>query len=81
VVLHHCVERHILPPFYADEPVGLQILRGENIVLLGGLRTRELKGLTQTSVQDIRQKREEQRKAGGGEDDMKLKEDDDFALY
>ena len=80
-MLHHSVERHILPPYYADEPLGLQILRGENIVLLGSLRTKDMKGLTLTSVQEVKALKEEQRKKGGGEDEMKLREDDDFALY
>ncbi len=75
------MERHILPPFYADEPCGLQILRGENVVLLGTLRTKEMKGMTSITVEDIKQRREALRKQGGGEDEMKIKEDDDFSLY
>ena len=38
----------------------MQILRGENVVLIGSLRTRELKGMVQVGVDEIkRMKREE----------------------
>ena len=80
VVLDACVERHIQPPHYADEQVGSQILRGENIVLMGALRTREMKGMTQTTVAEVKRLREEERRKGGDEE-LRLKEDDDFAIY
>lgn len=74
------MERHIQPPHYADEHVGSQILRGENIVLMGALRTREVKGLTATTVAEVKRLREEERRRGG-DDELRLKEDDDFAIY
>ena len=80
VVLSGCVERHFHAPYYADEHVGSQILRGENIVLMGALRTREVKGLTATSVSEVKRLREEERRKGG-DDELRLKEDDDFAIY
>ena len=82
MVLQHCVERHVLPPFYADESVGLQILRGESIVLLGSLRTKELRGMTAKPVAELKQLKEAARKQqGSGEDEWRMKEDDEFALY
>ena len=81
MVLENCIERHFHPPYYADEAVGSQILRGENIVLLGAMRTREVKGLTATTVQEVKKLQEEERKKGG-DDELRLKlEDDDFAIY
>jgi hypothetical protein len=80
-VLHQCSERHIVPPFYADEMLGTHILRGENIVLMGTLRTRELKGMQATSVDDIKRRMEEEKKKGGGEEMRIKEEDDDFAIY
>ena len=70
-----------MAPYYADELLGTHILRGENIVLLGGLRSRELLGLQQTSVADIKRRKEEERKKGGG-DELRIREDDEeFAMY
>ena len=80
IVLSGCVERHIQPPHYADEHVGSAILRGENIVLMGALRSRELSGLTATTVQEVKRLREEQRRKEG-DDELRLKEDDYFAIY
>ena len=82
VVLEGCVERHIQPPYYADEPVGSQIVRGENIVLMGAVRTRELKGLTATTLHEVQRLREQERSRQQADDEqLRLKEDDDFAIY
>mmetsp|Transcript_11008 Transcript_11008/g.40360 ORF Transcript_11008/g.40360 Transcript_11008/m.40360 type:complete len:132 (-) Transcript_11008:53-448(-) len=35
LVLDECIERHIVDTQFADEPLGLYIVRGENLVLLG----------------------------------------------
>jgi len=37
VVLENCIERIYVGDLYGDVPLGLQIIRGENIVLLGEL--------------------------------------------
>ena len=80
LVLAGCVERHIQPPHYADEPVGSTILRGENIVLMGALRTRDMAGLTESSLAEVRRLREEER-GKGGDEELRLKEDDEFVIY
>ncbi len=35
IVLQDTVERHVVDQMYGDIPLGLYIIRGENIVLLG----------------------------------------------
>ena len=41
IVLEECVERVVVDSSYADVPLGLYVIRGENVVLLGDLRDAE----------------------------------------
>ncbi|KAF8073045.1 LSM1A [Scenedesmus sp. PABB004] len=56
LVLEHAVERIIVGGLYADVPLGLYLLRGENLVLLGQVDpAREVPpGLTLVSEPEIR---------------------------
>lgn len=83
IVLHQCVERVIHVPYYADEHLGTQILRGEHIVLMGTLKHRDMIGMTLTTVADVREKAAKDKELKGltGEEDLRVKDDDDFGLY
>ena len=50
-MLEDTYERHILDKMYADERVGLYVIRGENLVLLGELDVH--KEATQTAMRQV----------------------------
>lgn len=56
LVLEHSIERIIVGDQYADIPLGLQLIRGENVVLLGEVDPeREIPaGLTRVAEHDIK---------------------------
>eukprot|EP00775_Hariotina_reticulata_P010363 gene10363-10521_t len=57
LVLEHAVERIIVGNLYSDIPLGVYLLRGENLVLMGQIDPeREVpQGLTMVSEAEIRQ--------------------------
>ena len=65
VVLEGAVERHVVGSQYGDVPLGLYILRGENIVLLGEIddAKEQAMGLEKVSVEEILKARVAQKKA------------------
>ena len=55
IVLENAVERMIVGTHYSDVPLGLYIVRGENVVLMGDIdEAIELKGLTWVENDEIR---------------------------
>ena len=65
VVLEGAVERHVVGTQYGDVPLGLYILRGENIVLLGEIDDAKEQGmgLEKVDVETILKARVAQKKA------------------
>jgi U6 snRNA-associated Sm-like protein LSm1 len=57
LVLEHSIERIIVGEQYADIPLGLQLIRGENVVLLGEVDqdADAPAGLTRVAEHDIKQ--------------------------
>ncbi len=51
VMLEDTYERHILDKMFADERVGLYVIRGENLVLLGEVDMQ--KEAVQTAMQEV----------------------------
>ena len=64
-MLEGAVERHVVGTQYGDVPLGLYILRGENIVLLGEIDDAKEQGmgLEKVSVEEILKARLAQKKA------------------
>ena len=64
-MLEGAVERHVVGSQYGDVPLGLYILRGENIVLLGEIddAKEQAMGLEKVSVEEILKARVAQKKA------------------
>jgi len=81
IVLNNSVELLIESPFYAESSIGIQLLRGENIVLLGQLRSKELLGLTLISVEEVKQKKQQKGLEDNREEELRIKEDEEFGLF
>ena len=59
IVLEGAVERIIVGSSYSDIPLGLYIVRGENVVLMGEVdEARETEGLTAVDNDEIKRARE-----------------------
>jgi U6 snRNA-associated Sm-like protein LSm1 len=59
IVLENAAERIIVGSSYSDIPLGLYIVRGENVVLMGEIdETIETDGLTEVSNEEIKRERE-----------------------
>ncbi|XP_023321742.1 U6 snRNA-associated Sm-like protein LSm1 [Eurytemora carolleeae] len=58
LVIHNCIERIHVKDEYGDIPLGVFVVRGENVVLLGEIEEKEeLKGkLKQVSLKEILEK-------------------------
>lgn len=64
IVLESAVERIIVGSSYSDIPLGLYIVRGENVVLLGEVdEGRETEGLTAVDNDEIKRAREAEKAA------------------
>lgn len=64
IVLESAVERIIVGSAYSDIPLGLYIVRGENVVLMGEVdEGRETEGLTQVDNDEIKRAREAEKAA------------------
>ena len=64
IVLQDAVERIIVGSSYSDIPLGLYIVRGENVVLMGEVdETKETEGLTMVDNDEIKRAREAARGA------------------
>lgn len=63
LVLQEVVERIIVGDQYGDIPLGWQVIRGENVVLLGQIDTENevLPGLVRVSTADIKQAQKAER--------------------
>mmetsp|Transcript_9662 Transcript_9662/g.18887 ORF Transcript_9662/g.18887 Transcript_9662/m.18887 type:complete len:98 (+) Transcript_9662:70-363(+) len=60
VMLEDTYERHVIGNVFADERVGLYVIRGENLVLLGELdQDKENAKLREVSLKEIQDKRAE----------------------
>lgn len=53
LVFEHAVERIIVGKKFADAPLGLYIIRGENIVLMGQIDNRKEEKLTQETLTEV----------------------------
>ena len=64
IVLENAVERIIVGQSYSDIPLGLYIVRGENVVLMGEVdEARETEGLTAVDNDEIKRAREDEKAA------------------
>lgn len=64
IVLESAVERIIVGQSYSDIPLGLYIVRGENVVLMGEVdEVRETEGLTAVDNDEIKRAREAEKAA------------------
>ena len=64
IVLQDAVERIIVGSSYSDIPLGLYIVRGENVVLMGEVdETKETEGLTMVDNDEIKRAREAEKAA------------------
>ena len=64
IVLEGAVERIIVNKSYSDIPLGLYIVRGENVVLMGGVdESKETEGLTMVSNDEIKHARDAEKAA------------------
>jgi U6 snRNA-associated Sm-like protein LSm1 len=68
IVLEHALERVIVGKRFADVPLGLYVIRGENVVLLGQIDDEKERDTTENllervKVEDILQLKEEQAEA------------------
>ena len=64
IVLENAAERIIVGSSYSDIPLGLYIVRGENVVLMGEIdETIETDGLTEVSNEEIKREREAEKAA------------------
>ena len=64
IVLEGAVERIIAGSSYSDIPLGLYIVRGENVVLMGEVdEARETEGLTAVDNDEIKRAREDEKAA------------------
>jgi U6 snRNA-associated Sm-like protein LSm1 len=64
IVLESAVERIIVGSSYSDIPLGLYIVRGENVVLMGEVdEGRETEGLTAVDNDEIKRAREAEKAA------------------
>ena len=64
IVLENAVERMIVGTHYSDVPLGLYIVRGENVVLMGDIdEAIELKGLTWVENDEIRRMKDAEMEA------------------
>ena len=64
IVLEGAVERIIVGSSYSDIPLGLYIVRGENVVLMGEVdEARETEGLTAVDNDEIKRAREDEKAA------------------
>ena len=64
IVLQDAVERIIVGASYSDIPLGLYIVRGENVVLMGEVdETKETEGLTMVDNDEIKRAREAEKAA------------------
>ena len=64
IVLENAVERMIVGTHYSDVPLGLYIVRGENVVLMGDVdEAIELKGLTWVENDEIRRMKDAEMEA------------------
>ena len=64
IVLENAVERIIVGQSYSDIPLGLYIVRGENVVLMGEVdEVRETEGLTAVDNDEIKRAREAEKAA------------------
>ena len=81
IVLHQCVERVVSAPYYGDEHLGTQILRGEHIVLMGTLKYREMRGMQLKSVKEVREHAQKEKELKGISALDVVRDDEDFGLY
>ena len=64
IVLQDAVERIIVGSSYSDIPLGLYIVRGENVVLMGEVdEPKETEGLTMVDNDEIKRAREAEKAA------------------
>ena len=64
IVLENACERIIVGTSFSDIPLGLYIVRGENVVLMGDIdETIETEGLTEVSNEEIKREREAEKAA------------------
>lgn len=64
IVLEGAVERIIVAQSYSDIPLGLYIVRGENVVLMGEVdEEKETEGLTMVDNDEIKRAREAEKAA------------------
>ena len=83
IVLEHCHERIYVGSSYGDVPVGLFIIRGENVMLLGRLdpeREEQLDEQFKIPMEEIVRMRQEQN-AAPGEAEIIRKHQVEFAEY
>jgi len=84
IVLHRCVELLVCGSLYAESPLGTHILRGESVVLMGTLSHRQMTGMQMVSVDEVKAQLAKQREASSltqTEEHMRVREEEDFALY
>ena len=71
IVLENAAERIIVGSSYSDIPLGLYIVRGENVVLMGEIdETFETDGLTEVSNEEIKREREAEKAADMAKGEM-----------
>ena len=71
IVLENAAERIIVGSSYSDIPLGLYIVRGENVVLMGEIdETIETDGLTEVSNEEIKREREAEKAADMAKGEM-----------
>lgn len=69
LVLGQCVQRTLHAPdkVYSDKKCGTQIIRGENVVLLGKLKERELKNWKLIAEADVKERQRKWRDEHAGD--------------
>lgn len=71
IVLENAAERIIVGYSYSDIPLGLYIVRGENVVLMGEIdEAIETDGLTEVSNEEIKREREAEKAADMAKGEM-----------
>ena len=71
IVLENAAERIIVGSSYSDIPLGLYIVRGENVVLMGEIdEAIETDGLTEVSNEEIKREREAEKAADMAKGEM-----------
>ena len=71
IVLENAAERIIVGSSYSDIPLGLYIVRGENVVLMGEIdEAIETDGLTEVSNEEIKRERKAEKAADMAKGEM-----------